>query len=159
MVLPSVLEKSYIRLLLCFAKTRIISILMGTKIWIWWDIQEKNDHGCNVWCISFQSNFCHQGTVVLSFLGQDFWRTVSTNLLSSFRWKPNSNYDLWSFKFYHMPVIQAVLVPSSEKSWTGVHEKIKIRACSAGLKPAGWLVSPLTESLFMSYQNSIFLSQ
>ena len=33
------------------------------------------------------------------------------------------------------------------------------RACSAGLKPAGWLVFPLTESLFTSCQNSIFLSQ
>ena len=63
--------------------------------------RKRNDHGCNVRCIvSFQSNFCHQGTVVLSFLGQDFWRTVSTNLLSSFRWKPNSNYDLRSLKEY-----------------------------------------------------------
>ena len=33
------------------------------------------------------------------------------------------------------------------------------RACSAGFKPAGWLASQLTESLFMSCYNSISLSQ
>ena len=33
------------------------------------------------------------------------------------------------------------------------------QACSAGFKPAGWLASQLTESLFTSCQNSIFLSQ
>ena len=36
---------------------------------------------------------------------------------------------------------------------------VELRACSAGFKPAGWLVFSLTKSLFMSCQNSIFLSQ
>ena len=38
-------------------------------------------------------------------------------------------------------------------------ESLILRARSAGLKPAGWLVLALTKSLFTSCQNSIFLSQ